>query len=311
MKRFSIAVIFLTTAFAAEPAQAALNRVWVSSKGVDGLSCGSAVSPCRQIKYALDNGLVSPGGEIVVYDSSAFSPFSVAQSVSVINDGAGTTTIQQPTAGQNAITISSTTPIKVTLKGLNLDGLGSGGNGVAVTSSLPAGASSGGEVIILDCLIKNFADSGVSIKPTLSGAGTRPLMVALVSDSTLLGNATNGMIIAPAIDVSYTVSRSTFEGNQTGLRALGNDSRANGWVLDSKFIRNPTTGVSTAATFQAILTLKNSTVLGSTIDVIDNYIVNIYNNNTIGILQTGGSTTSDGSNNIGSGGSNLLPSPQR
>ncbi len=130
-------------------AQAALTRAWVSARGVDAPTCGPLSAPCRQIKYVLDNAIVAPGGEIDIRDSSGFAPFTIAQAVSIVNDGAGVASIQAA-PGASAVKIAAAASDGVLLKGLTIDGVGAGKNGVEILSAA--------RIVISDFTIKNIAN---------------------------------------------------------------------------------------------------------------------------------------------------------
>lgn len=165
-------------------AEAALNRVWVSSKGADGAACGAPTSPCRQIKYVLNNNIVAPGGEIDVLDPAGFAPVTISMAVSIVNDGAGTASVQQGAAGGAAITINAGANDAVHLRGLSIDGVKTGHYGVLFNS--------GASLDIVNCRIGNFARTGVVVQPT---AGTVKLSVL---KSTASNNAQFGILVNPA-----------------------------------------------------------------------------------------------------------------
>ncbi|WP_424363410.1 hypothetical protein [Methylocystis parvus] len=165
-------------------AEAALSRAWVSSKGADGAGCGAPTSPCRQIKYVLDNNIVAPGGEIDVLDPAGFAPVTITMAVSIVNDGAGTASVQQGAAGGAAITINAGANDAVHLRGLSIDGVRTGHYGVLFNS--------GASLDIVNCRIGNFARTGVVVQPT---AGTVKLAVLKSSAS---NNAQFGILVNPA-----------------------------------------------------------------------------------------------------------------
>ena len=115
---------------------------WVSVNGNDANDCSRA-TPCRTFSGAL--GKVSPGSQINVLDSGDFGPVTINKSVSLISAGAlggiqvGASTAIMIDAGENN---------KVFLRGLTIDGLGTGLNGISFVS--------GGFLYVENCTINNF-----------------------------------------------------------------------------------------------------------------------------------------------------------
>lgn len=281
------------------PAQAALLRVWVSGKGTDSPGCGALVSPCRQIKYALDNGLVAPGGEIDILDPAGFTPFTISQDVSILNDNVGTASVQQTAIGGSAITINGATATKVTLKGLSVDGGGAAFYGVRFASALP---DRGGDLNILNCLVKNFDDTGILIQPTRSGSGAMTPFNVLIADSTLIGTRNNGLYIASQFDVVATIYNSTLKNNGYAI-SLTADASVKATIDNNRVVDNGRglNRVGIMLTNGAQATIKRSTVLGNTatdVSVGGGSTAYLYDHNTIGSLGNSGVAYTDGTNNI-------------
>lgn len=232
-------------------AEAALNRAWVSRKGADGPGCGAVESPCRQIKYVLDNNIILPGGEIDVLDPGGFAPVTISIAVSIVNDGAGTASIQQGAAGAAAVTINAGASDAVHLRGLSIDGVTTGAYGVLFNS--------GASLDIVKCRIGNFAKTGVVVQPT---AGTVKLSV-------LKSNASNngqfGILVNPAsaavvqanfnqvvaqnnalIGIHIVGLNSTAVPSGVDMTIFGSDASSNGnyGVMSMSNDTNPSAGVT-------------------------------------------------------------------
>jgi len=69
----------------------ALPRVWVSPRGADVGTCGSATSPCKTFQFAATR--VDPKGEIDVRDPGDFGPLIIDKSLSIVNHAGGTAAI--------------------------------------------------------------------------------------------------------------------------------------------------------------------------------------------------------------------------
>ena len=297
------AAILALSASSAQATQATLARAWVSGHGTDAPGCGYLTTPCRQIAYVLNYGIVAPGGEIDILDPSGFVPFTIAQAVSIINNGVGTVSIQQTTAGQDAITIATTTSENITLRGLTLNGLGVARNGIAVTSQLPPvfGART---INIIDCLVENFSDSGISVKPALAGGGSVPYISVNISNTFIVNNTINGAIFDPtAINTSTTIYNSTISGNSNGLNINGTHGSMSAYVIKSNIDHNGIGGGSGIAISGSYIILKNSSVLSNN-QFNGNDILNtsstmmLVNNNLIGGVSNNGNGYTDNSNYI-------------
>jgi len=146
------AALFAATTLAlASLANAQANRTWVSGVGDDVNPC-SRTAPCKTFAGAIGKTVV--GGEIDALDPGAFGPVIISKSITI--DGTGVLAGILAAHG-NGITIDSretTNLISVRLRGLSLNGLGTGGSGIRVVSA--------NRVVIEDCVIDGFA-GGVDV----------------------------------------------------------------------------------------------------------------------------------------------------
>src|SRR4030081_3340235 len=158
MKRSSLLAAVITLGFVSSPALALSSRTFVSGAGTDTGTCPLA-TPCRTFAYALTQ--TAPSGEIIVLSSAGYGPVTIGQAVSIINTSnfAGVTVA----SGANGITISAGANDSVTLRGLTIDGGGTGSDGIVFNT--------GGKLPIVQCNVMNFvgsfpAGSGILIQPT-------------------------------------------------------------------------------------------------------------------------------------------------
>src|SRR5437867_994768 len=133
MKR-SLCLILLV--LIAASAQATSLRTFVASTGLDTNPC-SRTSPCRSFAAALVE--TAPSGEIIVLDSAGYGPVTINQSVTIVSPPgvyAGITA----TSG-NGITISGTTQNDVVvIRGLTINGGGTGNAGISAADPADIGA---------------------------------------------------------------------------------------------------------------------------------------------------------------------------
>src|SRR2546427_4104044 len=127
-------------------------RTWASGVGDDANPC-SRTAPCKTFAGAISK--TAAGGEIDVLDPGGFAPVVISKSITI--DGTGVlASILAP--GSNGITINSketTNLITVRLRGLSINGIGSGVNGINVMAA--------NKVVIEDCVIDGFTKNGINV----------------------------------------------------------------------------------------------------------------------------------------------------
>jgi hypothetical protein len=153
----SLAAGMIALLVVSSPAFALSSRTFVSGVGSDTGTCPIS-GPCRTFAYALTQ--TAPSGEIIVLSSAGYGAVTITQAVSIINTSnfAGVTV-----ASGNGITINANTNDSVTLRGLTVDGGGTGANGIVFNS--------GGKLTIDQCDVMNFVGggaggNGILIQPT-------------------------------------------------------------------------------------------------------------------------------------------------
>jgi hypothetical protein len=131
-------------------------RTWISVNGSDTSDCSRA-TPCRTLSGALAK--TSAGGELDILDSGDFGSVTLNKAVSLIAPGV----LGGIQAGSGtAITINAGSSDKIVLRGLTIDGLGTGLDGVSFVA--------GGSLYIENCTINNFDRYGIDFAPT-NGSG--------------------------------------------------------------------------------------------------------------------------------------------
>ncbi|WP_158818592.1 right-handed parallel beta-helix repeat-containing protein [Methylocapsa sp. S129] len=227
--------------------------------------------PCRSFQYVHDN-IIAAGGEIDVLDPAGYGAITITKALSIVNDGVGTAGVQQGTAGQNAITINAGTSDAVTLRGLNIDGLGTGQNGIVFNT--------GGSLTVVNCVIRHFAYDGsehtgdsILIQPT-SGS-----MKFVVSNTIASDNGFEGIAYYPlsgAANAQGAIDHVVAANNQYSGIDL-NTSSAGGGVV-SVTISN---SIASNNSGSGIHTHSGSGTLTATVDSSD------MNNNSFGIYAIG------------------------
>src|SRR5712691_5200304 len=128
--RFTIqmlAIAIFTFAFASM-AQAQATRTWVSGVGDDANPC-SRTAPCKTFAGAISK--TAAGGEIDALDPGGFGAVTITKSIIIDGGGmlAGVLVV-----GTNGIVVSAAPTDRVVLRGLDINGIGSGLNGIRFTA---------------------------------------------------------------------------------------------------------------------------------------------------------------------------------
>jgi len=290
----ALAIGFLAPFLASAPAQAQATRTWVSGVGDDANPC-SRTAPCKTFAGAISKTAVA--GEIDCLDPGGFGAITITKSIT-LNCSATLGSIL--VSGTNAINIAAGANDVVILRNLQLQGIGSGLNGVRIT-----GANA---VSIENCVITQFTQQGISDVRT---AGNTKLFVrnTIVSHNGSTGiafgaTAPNNAVIenshvvhnlfgvAAGSGTLAMVTRSVISGNRTGIEA---DPGA-GFNVDSTVISNSTTGVQSSNNIR----LSNSDVTFNTTGFSGTWVS--YGNNRLqgnGSLGTAPTAAGGAVNNLG------------
>jgi hypothetical protein len=142
-----IPAMILATLFSV-PAKAQATRTWVSGVGDDANPC-SRTAPCKTFAGAISKTAV--GGEINVLDPGGFGAVTITKSIQIRSEFEGGVLV----SGTNGIVVSVGATDKVLLEGLDIEGLGTGLDGVKMTGI--------GKLFIRKCSIRNFTMNGVNV----------------------------------------------------------------------------------------------------------------------------------------------------
>src|SRR6266849_1988256 len=195
--------ISILIAFISSVTQAQAQRTWVSGLGDDLNPC-SRTAPCKTFAGAIAK--TATGGEIDCLDPSGFGPVIISKSIPI--DGTGVLSGILATTLPNVITINLTTPNDtaktVRLRGLSLNGLGIGTNGINVISD--------GSVSVEDCVIDGF---GIGIKDDTA--------TVFVRNTTIRNNRTAGIAAKGKVglaDVALVFNDTATQGSS--IQLIGN-----------------------------------------------------------------------------------------
>ena len=298
---FALLIILLCT-LVAFPAQALVQRAFVSGKGDNAnVAANCAVlTPCKTFAAAVT--VVAPNGEVVALDTAPYGSVTLTQSIS-LTAAPGVYAGISVFAG-SGITINGA-GINVVLRGLTINGQG-GLNGIIMTA--------GAILSVENCVIANMGASGIvvntgtdaivrvtdtTIRDILGpGISLQDGAHATITRTMISGNAASGVSVTGSAANSLTtadIADSTIDGNVIGVSALSQPLASavlRVSVRDSRIVGSLASGVSAQSTANASVTFSASN--------------NMISNNGTGILAEGmgakvwasGNTVSD---NVGQG----------
>jgi len=213
------------------PTYAQATRTWVSGVGDDANPC-SRTAPCKTFAGAISK--TAPSGEINVLDPGGFGAVTITKSITISSEGFEAGVL---VSGTNGIIINAATTDQVVLRGLDIEGLGTGLVGIKVLGGL-------GALHVEKCTINNFRGSngsGIEVAPTLAGT-----MQFFVKDTIVRRNGQNtggGIYVHPGagVTVKGSFDNVRLEFNNFGLRV---ESRVNLLVKNSISSGNAFAGFS-------------------------------------------------------------------
>jgi hypothetical protein len=224
------AAAILAAAVLPASAFAQATRTWVSGVGDDANPC-SRTAPCKTFAGAISK--TATQGEINVLDPGGFGGVTITKSITIKSRFTAGVLV----SGTNGVIINAGVNDRVTLDGLDIDGLRTGINGVTVLQA--------GTVRIMNSHIYEFASTGVNFAPTNAGAKLQ------ISDTTINNNTNTalttgtGVAIVPggaAGSARFTIKRSEIDDNINGITA-SSTRPIQGSILHSEIANNNGTGI--------------------------------------------------------------------
>jgi len=211
---FALAAVAIS-ALAAAPAHAQATRTWVSALGDNDNPC-SRTAPCQTFAGALAKTL--PGGEISVLDAGGFGAVTIDQAVSIVADGVEGGILA---SSGNGIVVAAGASDVVSIRGLQIEGAGTGFNGIKFTS--------GAALHVENCVIRGFQSftagngNGIAFFPT---GNSKLLVTDTIVEKNGNAGTGGGILVQPTGSGSAKVALSgvTLNGNSFGFRADGRQS---------------------------------------------------------------------------------------
>jgi hypothetical protein len=226
LKRVALSAltVFAVCVSFASLAQAQATRTWVSGVGDDANPC-SRTAPCKTFAGAISR--TAAGGEINCLDPGGFGAVTITKAITIdcFHTEGGVLA-----AGTNGINVNAAASDRIVLRGLDINGAGTGVNGIFFTSggslhvedSVISGMQNGiniaasSEIYIKNTYIRNNSNIGVYIA---SSGGP----VNAVIEKTTVENQTHGLYAGA--NARVTTRGSVYSGHtNVGILALGGGS---------------------------------------------------------------------------------------
>lgn len=288
--------------FASATANAQATRTWVSGVGDDANPC-SRTAPCKTFAGAISK--TARGGEISVLDPGGFGNVTITKSITINGTpGAGYGSILVPAASTGVI-INIIDPADtlrtVRLNWLDINGAGTGANGIRILSSVPGSSvvientnidgytgrgisderTSGGKLVVANTAVRHTADSGIRV-----AAGGVNKIDVMLTNVRVHNSATAALTLNGG--AKGMIFHSVFTGSTFGLDIEQANTEA---AVNSSTISGNTTGIFT--TGGGVVRLSNSNLAFNGTGI--NGTVNSFTNNYISGNGAGGTITPIGS----------------
>ncbi len=281
---------------AAVPSHAQATRTWVSGVGDDANPC-SRTAPCKTFAGAISK--TAPGGEINVLDPGGFGGVTITKAITISSEGFEGGVL---VSGTNAIIISAGAGDRVVLRGLDIEGLGTGLDGIKFLT--------GAALQVEKCTINNFTGFGINFSPGAGSATTAKLFVTDTIIRNNLGASGGGILISPAAGITgqASIDNVRLQRNTFGLKAQGGSSvhvrdsiaagnTGNGFWgtgtntnLNLTNVQATNNGNGVISDPGAVVRIAGSSITGNTVGVQNNAVVGSLKNNIIDGNNAGNNT---------------------
>jgi len=220
-------------------AYAQATRTWVSGVGDDANPC-SRTAPCKTFAGAISK--TAPAGEINVLDPGGFGAVTITKSITIRSDHIEAGVL---VSGTNGIVVSAGPSDTVVLEGLDIEGLGTGLNGVTFLA--------GAKLHIIRCNIHHFTQNGVNVASSTSGGH------AFITDSYIFSNV-GGVNVAGTSNVGSITNTLILSNTSFAVQANG---AGNIVGVQTSVLNDSPAGISLLNSGQAISVGPSNLVTGS------------------------------------------------
>ncbi len=287
ISRIALVGLLLTSfGFAVDPAAAQATRTWVSGVGDDANPC-NRIAPCKTFAGAISK--TQANGEIDCLDPGGFGAVTITKAITIdCAETHGSVLV----SGTNAIVVSAGASDRVILRGLALNGIGTGLDGIRFLA--------GAQLDVERCVVFGFTGNGIDVSTSTISIVTvtnsyitnvgKGIFATATSSASVGLTVNNTSILHPGAhgfetqtNVAAVLTNSTIAAAGNFAVVVSGHSQIN---IDSStlFINSTAIGVTANAAF---ISVSNS---------------NIYANATNFNIAPGGAVFSSGNNRTNPGG---------
>lgn len=219
MKVRKLILLTGTLLFVVSLVNAQASRTWVSGVGDDANPC-SRTAPCKTFAGAISK--TAAGGEIDALDPAGYGAVTITKAITI--DGGGGQVASVLASGTNGIVVQAGTSDVVTLRNIQINGIGTGINGIRfltgkalhvenctifgfTTRGIDIAKSDGGQVEVLNTVVRDNNDSGIK---SLNTANT---VSVSIDHSQFLNNRQFGVFASDFSKFSIRNTTSASNGN--------------------------------------------------------------------------------------------------
>ena len=248
MTLLATVVSFAVPVLAATSASAQATRTWVSGVGDDANPC-SRTAPCKTFPGAISK--TATNGEINCLDPGGFGGVTITKAITISCE-AGTAGVL--VSGTNAIIVNAPAGANVYLKGLDIEGLNTGINGINFIA--------GGGLVVENTVIRGFGSTnGLAIRFAPSTNATLNVVNTVIHHN---GGAAGGGGIQVAPSGAATVAKAmldrvTIDRNFIGVAAIGVGGAAEMMITNSTIANNANIGAFVSGA-GAVIRIGNSVI---------------------------------------------------
>ena len=223
-------LVAATFVIAAPAARAQASRTWVSGVGDDANPC-SRTAPCKTFAGAISKTARKRRDQLL--DPGGFGAVTITKSITIRSDSIEAGIL---VSGTNGIIINAGATDTVVLEGLDIEGLGTGLDGVKVFAAQ--------FVYINRCAIRRFSGNGVNMVSSVANArifikdsqilrnnggvnvqGNGVGNIASIANTLIDGNTTFGVQVTNAGN-TVALTNSVVNASPTGLSVIGGATAA-------------------------------------------------------------------------------------
>jgi hypothetical protein len=179
-------------------------RTWVSGVGDDVNPC-SRTAPCKTFAGAISK--TATAGEINALDPAGFGGVTITKSITISAEGVEGGVL---VSGTNAIIVNAPNTSNVVLRGLDVEGLGTGLDGIKIL-----GAKT---VSIENCTVNNFTQFGIEVVPSANSVQVNIINTIVRNCIGATGGAVQAKGTGAGNEANVTITNSNLSFSQAGYK---------------------------------------------------------------------------------------------